>query len=66
MTTVMKIAGMSCQHCVAHVKEALAQVSGVRSVQVELAPGTATVEHEGADAAALCAAVEEAGYDVVA
>ena len=66
MKTVLKIEGMSCAHCVQHVKEALEAVTGVKSAVVSLNDKTATVEHgEEADLAALKAAVADAGFGVV-
>ncbi|AWN16764.1 heavy metal binding protein [Salinisphaera sp. LB1] len=54
---------MSCQHCVAAVNEALAEVDGVeRVVQVDLDSGVAEVEGD-ADTQALLAAVREEGYE---
>ena len=55
---------MMCQHCVMHVTKALEGVEGVRSVDVSLEAGTATVE--AADSVsddALVAAVSDAGYE---
>lgn len=57
------IEGMGCEGCVAAVEKALRAVPGVRTVTVDLAAGRATVEHDGADRAALLRAVEKAGYD---
>ncbi len=63
--TVLHIEGMSCAHCVHHVKEALEAVAGVRSAAVSLEAKEASVEHdEGVTSEALATAVEEAGYDV--
>lgn len=61
-TTQLKIEGMSCQNCVAHVRKALEAVPGVTGVDVVLEPGSATVTGD-ADLAALMAAVEEEGYE---
>ena len=60
----LKINGMMCMHCVAHVKKALESVVGVVSVEVDLKAGTATVTGS-ASADALRAAVIDAGYEVV-
>ncbi len=54
---------MNCGACENAVKNALKEVSNVSSVEVSLAGGSATVQHDGADPAALCAAVEEEGYE---
>ncbi|WP_037340877.1 CopZ family metallochaperone [Salinisphaera hydrothermalis] len=61
--TELKIEGMSCQHCVAAVNEALAEVNGVeRVVDVDLNSGIAKIEGD-ADTEALLAAVREEGYE---
>lgn len=66
MKTVLKIEGMSCEHCAAHVKEALEEISGVVSAEVSLKEKSAAVEHkEGIAEAALKAAVNEAGYEAL-
>jgi copper ion binding protein len=66
MKTTLTIEGMSCEHCVHHVTEALKGVSGVSSADVDLKKKSAEVEHgESVSLDALKAAVEEAGYEVV-
>lgn len=62
-TIELNVGGMSCQNCVRHVKEALEKVPGVASATVSLEDAKARVQHEGADAQALVAAVEEEGYE---
>ena len=60
----LKIKGMMCMHCVAHVKQALESVPGVKA-EVDLEKGTAEVTcPEGTDAALLRDAVAKAGYEV--
>ena len=66
MKKVLTVEGMSCAHCVSHVKNALADVAGVKSAEVDLAEKSAVVVGEALDDAALKAAVAEAGYEVVA
>ena len=61
-TMTLKVTGMMCQHCVAHVKNALSAVPGVTSVEVSLENANATVTGS-ADRAALVAAVKGAGYE---
>lgn len=58
------IEGMSCGHCVAHVKEALEGLDKVSSVEVSLEDKWAVVETENSDSE-LKEAIEEEGYDVV-
>ncbi len=61
MTTILKIEGMMCVHCVAHVKEALEKVPGVTKVEVSLQDNNATVDGN-AKVEDLITAVNEAGY----
>jgi copper ion binding protein len=64
-TATYTVKGMTCGHCVSSVKEEVGEVSGVTSVEVDLASGLLTVESESpVDAAEIVAAVEEAGYEV--
>ena len=64
-TTRISVEGMTCQNCVRHVKEAIAGVAGIESVEVDLDSATATVASGGElDLAAVRHAVEEAGYSV--
>jgi copper ion binding protein len=66
MKTTIKINGMSCEHCVKHVTEALEHIAGVSSVKVSLKHNNAEVEHlDTVSLEALKAAVVEAGYEVV-
>lgn len=65
MKKVIRIEGMSCMHCVKHVKDALQEVNGVKAVEVNLQDKYALVEVEGAEDAAMKAAIEDAGYDVL-
>lgn len=65
MEKVLKVEGMQCGHCKAHVEKALGEVAGVVSAQVDLAAGTATVALTGeVSDAILKDAVENAGYTV--
>jgi copper chaperone CopZ len=64
MTSTYAVAGMTCEHCVRSVTEELSEVPGVTGVDVDLATGRVTVTG-AADAAAVRAAVAEAGYQVV-
>lgn len=60
------VAGMSCQHCVNSVSEEVGKVAGVSKVDVDLESGTVTVESASpVDRAAVAAAVDEAGYELV-
>ncbi len=44
MKKTMSVEGMMCQHCVAHVKEALEKIDGVLSANVDLDAKTAVIE----------------------
>lgn len=64
-TTTLKLSGLTCGHCVAHVTEELKAVPGVKDVSVILNAGgqsVATVVSDiELDDAALREAVDEAG-----
>ncbi len=62
---VLKIEGMMCMKCVAHVEKALKGVEGASDVAVNLEEKQATVTAAPELEAALVAAVTEAGYEVV-
>jgi copper chaperone len=68
-TTTVRIAGMTCGHCIDAVTEELRALDGVQEVAVDLvAGGTSTVSVTSTgplDAGAVRAAVDEAGYGVV-
>jgi copper chaperone len=65
-TTTFTVEGMSCDHCVAAVTDALSRLENVRDVAVDLATGAVTVESNGAvDPELVAAAVDEAGYKVL-
>lgn len=64
MEKKLNVEGMSCQHCVAHVTQALEAVEGVSRVEVSLENASAIVEFDGAVSdEALIAAVKNAGYE---
>ena len=63
MKKLINIEGMSCNHCVAHVKEALEGINGVKIIDVSLDNNNALVETE-VDNDVLINAIEEEGYEV--
>lgn len=64
--TSIKVAGMTCQHCVNSVTEEVTRIDGVSSVTIDLATGTVDIESASElSSAELESAVEEAGYEVV-
>ncbi len=63
---IMKIEGMSCNHCKNAVEKGLKLLEGVEDVVVDLDAKVATVLAEtSVDEAALAAAVEELGYEFI-
>ncbi len=69
-TTVIDVDGMTCMHCVKAVTSEVSAVDGVLDVSVVLRqdePSAVTVvSNEVLEEVALRAAVDEAGYSVVA
>ena len=66
-TAVYTVEGMSCGHCVDSVTEEVGAVAGVTAVEVDLESKKVTVTGEGEiDDTAVRAAIDEAGYEVVA
>lgn len=68
MQKVIKIEGMSCDHCVKAVEKALGSLTDVDHVTVDLTKkqATVTLAKNGVSDAMLRQAVENAGYEVVA
>jgi copper ion binding protein len=65
-TSTFQVAGMTCGHCVSSVESEVSAIDGVTDVEVDLATGQLTVTSDTpVDPAAVRAAVEEAGYEVV-
>lgn len=65
-TTTITVQGMTCGHCVQAVTTELSKLDGVHDVRVDLATGQVDVASAGPlDDAAVRAAVDEAGYEVV-
>jgi len=65
MKTKFEVNGMSCQNCVAHVREAVSALSGVISAEVSLESASMIVEYDAAlvDEKAIIEAVVEEGYE---
>lgn len=64
-TRTYTVAGMTCGHCVAAVRDEVGALAGVSAVEVDLDAGRITVEATGVSDDAVRAAVDEAGYEVV-
>ena len=62
-----KVEGMTCGHCVSAVTAEVSKLSGVTNVVVDLGVGAVTVESDQpVDPLAFAAAIDEAGFAVVA
>ena len=65
MASVLKVKGMSCNHCVMSVTKALNQLEGIKNVKVDLQKGevsfdnTKAVFHEKIEKA-----IESAGFQI--
>ena len=61
--TQLAVSGMTCDHCVRHVTDAISKVAGVQSVAVKLAEAIAIIESgDSLDLHAVKEAVVAAGY----
>ncbi|MGO8906447.1 MAG: heavy-metal-associated domain-containing protein [Solirubrobacteraceae bacterium] len=58
------VTGMTCEHCVAAVSDAVGELPGVDDVEVDLPSGVVVVRGSDVDGEALRAAVRAAGYGV--
>ena len=66
VTTTITVGGMSCAHCVTAVTEEMSKLSGVSTVDVDLATGQVRVGSDRElDPAAVAEAIDEAGYEVL-
>ncbi|MCP2087371.1 UNVERIFIED_ORG: copper chaperone [Paraburkholderia sediminicola] len=63
MTIEFQVEGMSCQHCVAAVTNAIREHDGAAQVQVDLASGRVAIE-SAQPVDTLKAAIDEVGYTV--
>lgn len=60
------IESMSCQHCVMHVTNALKELEGIKSVEVNLEGKFAIIElSKDVDDAVLKDVIYDAGYDLI-
>jgi len=66
MATILKVKGMSCQHCVLSVTKALNQLEGIKNVQVDLQKGEVQFENTKQVASdRIEKTIVDAGYEVV-
>lgn len=67
ITERFQVPEVSCQHCVSAITKEVSAIPGVQQVQVALDSKVVTVAHsEQVSAAAIVAAINEAGYEEVA
>lgn len=64
MKSVIKVNGMMCGHCVAHVEKAALSVKGVKSAKADLSKKEVVIEHDGADLEQIKKEIVEAGYEI--
>ena len=64
--TIINVEGMSCEHCVKAVTNAVGALPGIGSVAVDLDAGTVTVEYDAAQSPLdkIKAEIEDQGFDV--
>jgi copper ion binding protein len=66
MANVLKVKGMSCQHCVMSITKALNQLDGVKNVNVDLQKGEVRFENtKGVASSQIEKAITDAGYEVI-
>jgi len=67
MDVVLDVKGMSSEHCVKSVKDALVGVNGAEHVEVHLDSGEINVRYDQSiiDLETICDKMEAQGYDVV-
>jgi copper chaperone len=65
MATILKVKGMSCQHCVMSVTKALSQLEGIKNIQVDLVKGEVRFDNFKEVASnRIEKAITDAGYEV--
>lgn len=60
------VKGMTCGHCESAVKQEVGELAGVSGVSVDLTSKLVRVTGDALDAAAIVAAIDEAGFDAEA
>jgi len=66
MGSVLKVKGMSCQHCVMSVTKALGQLDGIKNVQIDLAKGEVRFDNtKSTTSDQIQKAITDAGYEII-
>ena len=65
--TVINVDGMSCEHCVISIMNAVEALPGIKKVSVNLSAKSVTVEYDSSKTPLdkIKAEIEEQGYDVL-
>jgi len=62
----LRISGMSCGHCVAAVREALAELPGVETTDVAIGAASVSIDTRVSSTDDVVRAIGEAGYEAAA
>ena len=62
-TVTYNVPAIHCAHCAMSIREEVSEVAGVEDVDVDLETKVVTIHGRALDAAALRAAIAEAGYE---
>ena len=67
MQNVLKVEGMTCQHCVQTVTETVGKMTGVEKVEVRLDQKEVTIDFDElqTQTEAISAQIVEAGFEVI-
>ena len=67
MQIVLKVEGMTCQHCVQTVTETVGKMTGVEKVEVRLEQKEVTIDFDElqTQTEAISAQIVEAGFEVI-
>ncbi len=66
MKQIISIEGMSCNHCVNHVTEALSSIEGVKKINVDLQKKNAIIEcNDEINEDLIIQSIKDIGYKVV-
>ena len=67
MQKVLKVEGMTCQHCVQTVTKTVGKMTGVEKVEVSLEQKEVTIDFDElqTQTEAICAQIVEAGFEVI-
>jgi copper ion binding protein len=67
MQKVLKVEGMTCQHCIQTVTETVGKMTGVEKVVVSFEQKEVTIDFDElqTQTEAICAQILEAGFEVI-